>query len=187
MNRSRRLTRRQFAGLGASAAIAGLGVSELAISPAQASGVQAAAGAPAGAPRPETLKSEFLMDLILETQPAVTMGPRTAVAVTGGTFEGPKLRGKVISPGADWPLAVSPNLRILDVRTLLVTDDDQRIYMTYRGVIFTPPPGQGERYWRTVPTFETDSKKYEWLTQAVFVGVSFPVPQRVPYRIFQIL
>ena len=188
MTESRRLTRRQFAGLGASAAIAGLGVIQPVVLPAEARGVQAGAAAPAsGAPRPETLKSEFLMDLILETQPAVSIGPRTAVAVTAGTFEGPKLRGKVISPGADWPLAVNQNLRILDVRTLLVTDDDQRIYMTYRGVIFTPPQGQGERYWRTVPIFETDSKKYEWLTQAVFVGVSFQVPQRVSYRIFQIL
>ena len=131
----------------------------------------------------ETVK----MDMILETQPAVQLGPRTVVGVSGGTFEGPKLRGKVIGPGADWPLTVSPNLRILDVRTILVTDDDKRIYMTYRGVIHTPPAGQGERYWRTVPIFETDSKKYEWLTQSVFVGVSFAVPQRVPYRIFQIL
>jgi len=185
---ARNVTRRQFAGLGATAAMAGLGAIGLIPQPAEAGAAQGGAGAPAaGAPRPETLKSEFLMDLILETQPAVSIGPRTAVAVTGGTFEGPRLRGKVISPGADWPLVVNQNLRILDVRTLLVTDDDQRIYMTYRGVIFTPPQGQGERYWRTVPTFETDSKKYEWLTQAVFVGVSFPVPQRVPYRIFQIL
>jgi hypothetical protein len=184
---ARNVTRRQFAGLGAIAAMAGLGAIGLVPQPAEAGAAQAGTGAPAGAPRPETLKSEFLMDLILETQPAVSIGPRTAVAVTGGTFEGPRLRGKVISPGADWPLVVNQNLRILDVRTLLVTDDDQRIYMTYRGVIFTPPQGQGDRYWRTVPTFETDSKKYEWLTQAVFVGVSFPVPQRVPYRIFQIL
>ena len=184
---ARNVTRREFAGLGASA-IAGLGAIGLDTSHVEARAGQAGAAAPAaGAPRPETLKSEFLMDLILETQPAVSIGPRTAVAVTGGTFEGPRLRGKVISPGADWPLVVSPNLRVLDVRTLLVTDDDQRIYMTYRGVIFTPPQGQAERYWRTVPIFETDSKKYEWLTQAVFVGVSFPVPQRVPYRIFQIL
>jgi hypothetical protein len=136
--------------------------------------------------RPAALRSEFLMDMILETQPAVAIGPRTVVAVTGGTFEGPKLRGKVMSPGADWPLVINQSLRVLDVRTLLVTDDDARIYMTYRGIIYTPG-GQGERYWRTVPIFETDSKKYEWLTQAVFVGVSFSVPQRVPYRIFQIL
>lgn len=127
------------------------------------------------------------MDLILETQPSVSLGARTVVAVSGGTFEGPKLRGKVLPPGADWPLAVKPDLRILDVRTLLVTDDNERIYMTYRGVIYTPPAGQGERYWRTTPIFETDAKKYEWLTRAVFVGVSFQVPQRVSYRVFQIL
>jgi hypothetical protein len=137
--------------------------------------------------RPAALRSEFLMDMILETQPAISVGQRTVVGVTGGTFEGPKLRGKVMSPGADWPLVINQSLRVLDVRTLLVTDDEAKIYMTYRGLIYTPPAGQGERYWRTVPIFETDSSKYQWLTQAVFVGVSFPVPQRVPYRIFQIL
>ena len=181
---TRRMTRRQFGQSTAGAVGLGLG----AALPVDALALQAGAGGPpAAAPRPEALKSEFLLDMILETQPAVQLGPRTVVGVTGGTFEGPKLRGKVIGPGADWPLVTSPTLRILDVRTILVTDDDQRIYMTYRGVIHTPPAGQGERYWRTVPIFETDSKKYEWLTQSVFVGVSFQVPQRVSYRIFQIL
>jgi hypothetical protein len=177
MVRRSSLTRRDFTRVTAAGLSAGL-IS----APAVAGQAQ-----PAGSNRPDALRSEFLMDLILETQPAVALGARTVVAVTGGTFEGPKLRGKVLPPGADWPLAVRPDLRILDVRTLLVTDDDQRIYMTYRGVIHTPPSGQGERYWRTTPVFETDSKKYEWLTQAVFVGVSFQVPQRVSYRIFQIL
>jgi hypothetical protein len=184
MNDARHISRRHFGRKAAGA----MGLALGAIPAHDALSAQGAAGTPtSAADRPETLRSEFLMDMILETQPAVSLGPRTVVAVTGGTFEGPKLRGKVVSPGADWPLVVNPNLRILDVRTLLITDDEQRIYMTYRGVIYTPPAGQGARYWRTVPIFETDSKKYEWLTQAVFVGVSFPVPQRVPYRIFQIL
>ncbi len=126
------------------------------------------------------------MDLILETAPAVTIGARTVVGVTGGTFEGPKLKGKVVGPGADWPMRVSDTLRILDVRTILVTDDDQKIYMTYRGVIRMPPAGQqGERYWRTTPIFETDSKKYEWMTQIVAVGVSFTMPQRVCLQDFR--
>jgi len=184
MSSPRHITRREFA-LGAATGTVGLGLATSA--PVNAVSQQPAASAPATGARPDALKSEFLMDIILETQPAVQVGARTVVAVTGGTFEGPRLRGKVVSPGADWPLVINPTLRILDVRTLLITDDDARIYMTYRGVIHTPPAGQGERYWRTVPVFETDSKKYEWLTQAVFVGVSFPVPQRVPYRIFQIL
>jgi hypothetical protein len=183
MMNSRRISRRQFAQTAAGVGV-GLGAAATAV---DALGFQNGGAADATANRPPALKSEFLMDMILETQPAVPVGQRTVVAVTGGTFEGPRLRGKVMSPGADWPLAVNQNLRVLDVRTLLVTDDDAKIYMTYRGLIYTPPAGQGERYWRTVPIFETDAAKYQWLTQAVFVGVSFPVPQRVPYRIFQIL
>jgi hypothetical protein len=167
------ISRRRFAALGAAGAI-GLGLED---APAQT---------PAADARPESLKSQFLMDLILETAPAVSMGNRTIVAVTGGTFEGPKLKGKVVGPGADWPVRVNDRLRILDVRILLVTDDDHKIYMTYRGVIHTPA-GQGERYWRTVPIFETDSTKYEWLNSVVAVGVNFAIPQRVSYRIFQIL
>ena len=179
-------SRRQLGQLGLSAAAAsGLGL--IADNEALAQGRGAA---PAPTPRPEALRSELLMDLILETAPAVAIGDRgdrTVVAVTGGTFEGPKLKGTVIGPGADWPLRVSDTLRILDVRIILVTDDSQKIYMTYRGVIHTPPSGQGARYWRSTPIFETDSAKYKWLTELVAVGVNYTVPQRVAYRVFTIL
>ena len=187
MNDDDRISRRRFAELGATAAT-GLGLTSLSGLTLDAQGRSGAPGAAPQTARPEALKSEFLMDLILETAPAVTIGARTVVGVTGGTFEGPKLKGKVIGPGADWPLRISDTLRILDVRTILVTDDEQKIYMTYRGVIRTPPAGQpGERYWRTTPIFETDSKKYEWMTQIVAVGVSFTMPQRVCYRVFEIV
>jgi len=187
VNEDDRMSRRRFAEIGATAAT-GLGLVGLSGLSVDAQQGRGAVPAPQPTPRPEALKSEFLMDMILETAPAVTIGSRTVVAVTGGTFEGPKLKGKVIGPGADWPLRVSDTLRILDVRTILQTDDDQKIYMTYRGVIRTPPAGQqGERYWRTTPIFETDAKKYEWITQIVAVGVSFTIPQRVCYRIFEIV
>src|SRR4051794_40371450 len=112
---SNRLSRREFGWLGVSAAAA-LGF-EGAAALAQGRGA-----APAPLAKPDALRSEFLMDLVLETQPAVTIGERgdrTAIAVTGGTFEGPKLKGTVIGPGADWPLRMSETLRILDVRTIL--------------------------------------------------------------------
>jgi hypothetical protein len=184
-----RISRRRFAELGATAAT-GLGLTGLAgltLDAQQGRGAAQGGTPPVAVPRPEALKSEFLMDMILETAPAVAIGSRTVVAVSGGTFEGPKLKGKVVGPGADWPLRINDTLRVLDVRTLLITDDDQKIYTTYRGVIYTPPAGQGERYWRTVPIFETDSKKYDWLNHVVAVGVSFTIPQRVCYRVFEIL
>jgi hypothetical protein len=113
-------------------------------------------------PKPDALKSEFLMDLELETGGAGSgsVGTRSIVAVNGGTFDGPRLRGRVVPPGADWPITAGDGLRILDVRTVLMTDDDQRIYVTYRGVIYTPPTGQSERYWRITPAFETAAEKY---------------------------
>ena len=44
-----------------------------------------------------------------------------------------------------------------------------------------------QRYWRVLPVFETDAPKYEWLTRMMSVGVSYTVPQKVCYRVFQVL
>jgi len=175
---------------GASAAAAfGLTGAGVDASQAGQAGAQTPATTPAPpmAPPPDALKSEFLMDLILETggPGGGAVGARQIVPVIGGTFEGPKLRGKVVTPGADWLVRISETVRVLDVRTLLVTDDDQRIYLNYRGVLYTPP-GQS-RYQRVGMMFETGSEKYAWLHQIIAVGVGYTVPQRVPYRIFQIL
>jgi hypothetical protein len=187
--RTNDLSRRDFARLTASAVVVG-GASAVNAAVPQ----QPARGANPAAPvvpteKPAGLKSEFLMDLELQTGGGGggSVGNRSIVAVTGGTFEGPKLKGKVLPPGADWPMTMGDGLRILDVRTVLMTDDEQRIYCFYRGVIYTPPSGQGERYWRTTPAFETASEKYAWINRIVAVGVSYTVPQRVSYRIFQIL
>lgn len=183
--------RRQFAKLGASAAAAvafSAGASSRADGQQQPQRGRGGTGSqPQPTRAPDALKSEFLMDLVLETAPPANLGGRTIASVTGGTFEGPKLKGKVLPPGADWLLAANPRLRVLDVRTLLVTDDNQLIYCTYRGIIYTPPAGQGEQYWRNVPIFETNADKYAWLNHIVAVGVSYKVPQRVAYRVFQIL
>ena len=175
--------RRAFARLGAAA----FGVAALGTGMAAQQREGAAPAAAPAVPAPDTLKTMLLMDLVLETAMPVTMGSRTAIGIVGGTFEGPMLRGKIAGPGADWPVAVNPTTRRLDGRATLVTDDDQRIYMTYDGVLYTPPTGQGERYWRAVPVFRTDSAKYEWLNRIVAVGVNYTVPQRIGYRIFQVL
>jgi len=185
---SRTLTRRELARLGASGMALGLGLgvpsSGLASGGLPPTGAEQA---PAAGDRPAALKSEFLLDMILETG-GLGSGPagsRNIVAVTGGTFEGPKLKGTVLGPGGDWVTTISPTLRVLDVRTIFLTDDNQRIYVSYRGVIATPQGG--ERYWRVTPVFETSAEKYAWLNSIVCVGVPFTVPQRTSYRLFHIL
>ena len=137
----------------------------------------------ASAPAP--LKTEFLMDAIFDVATPQTVGPRRIVPVTGGTFEGPKLKGTALGGGADWILVRPDGVSELSVRVTLKTDDDQLINLTYRGLLFTPKGG--ELYLRTTPVFETGSAKYDWLNKIVAVGVGKPVPGKAAYSVYQIL
>jgi len=141
----------------------------------------------AQAPTDETLRSEFLLDLQLDIGNAQTLGPRRIVPVTGGTFEGPNLRGTALPGGGDWLIARPDGASELNVRATLRTDDEQLIYLWYRGILYTPPQGQGVLYWRTTPVFETASPKYDWLNRIIAVGVGRRVPGKAAYRIYQIL
>ncbi|MBZ5559120.1 MAG: DUF3237 domain-containing protein [Acidobacteriia bacterium] len=167
-------TRRRFAKFAAAAAVGSTSL-----------GAQSTTGAGDD----KTLKSEFLLDLVLDTQPANNVGSpgvnRVIVPVSGGTFTGPKLKGTVVGPGGDWILRRPDGSSILDVRIILQTDDNQKIYMTYRGISITPQGGT--QYWRIVPVFETGAEKYAWLNNIVAVGVHRTMPGKVAYRIYQIL
>jgi hypothetical protein len=152
----------------------------LAANDATASAQQPAASSP-----PAPLRTEFLMDAIFDVATPQTVGPRRIVPVTGGTFEGPKLKGTALGGGGDWILTRPDGASELSVRLTLKTDDDQLINLTYRGLLFTPKGG--ELYLRTTPVFETGAAKYEWLNKIIAVGVGKSVPGKAAYSIYQVL
>jgi len=110
------------------------------------------------------------------------LGRRRIAAVTGGRFEGERLRGTVVgAPAGDWLLQRNDGVTVLDVRLLLRTDDGEHVYMSYRGVRHGPAEvmarlAKGETvdpktyYFRIAPVFETASKKYDWINRIVSVG-----------------
>jgi hypothetical protein len=136
----------------------------------------------------DTLQSELLIDLTLETQPPHQLGAASAgrlvVPVSGGTFAGPRMKGTIIGPGGDWIVERPDGSRVLDVRILLETDDAQTIYMSWRGIAYTPPGG--ELFARIVPVFETGAPRYSWLNNVVAVGV-YRGGGKIAYRIYAIL
>jgi hypothetical protein len=177
------LSRRRFTKLSEAAAVA-LGFT----------GTGLLGQSPAAAPaQPDKPELQFLMDISLDLQGVgggshtvgFPGGQRVTVAVTGGTFEGPKLKGTVLTPGGDWLVRRPDGSSVLDVRVTLQTDDAQLIYLSYRGIMYTPKGGK--LYWRTIPMFETGADKYSWLNQIVGVGVGVPTPGKAAYRIFQVL
>jgi len=123
-------------------------------------------------------------------------GDRIIFYVTGGKFEGPRLRGEVLPGGGDWFLARPDNVGVLDVRVVLRTDDGEPIYMTYRGIAKLPPGGLGSgdpTPIRTAPMFAVSTKgKYAWLNSVQAVAEGEPTagadgqPAGVRYRVYEV-
>jgi len=164
----------------------------------------AADGAPAAANGRQTaMNLRPLMTVRITAAPSqklgtVPHGTRTIVPVTGGDFEGPRLRGKILPGGGDWLLLRADGVLELDLRITLETDDHALIYMTFQGLRHGPPDtiaalGRGETvdparyYFRTVPRFETSAETYAFLNRIVTVGVGETRPDGAVHRIDEIL
>ena len=93
-------------------------------------------------------------------------GTLTIFPVTGGSFEGERLRGKVLAGGGDWVSGRADNALELDLRVTLETDDGALIYMTFTGL-----RDDAHQYFRTLPRFETAAPKYAFLNRLLAVGI----------------
>jgi len=127
----------------------------------------------------------------------VAQGRRRIVPITGGTFEGPNIRGKVMNGGADWQIIRADGFTELDTRYTLETDKGQIIYVQNPGMRHAAPEVMkrllaGEIvdpttvYFRTTPRFETASPDLQWLTRAVFVGMGERYPNDVRIRFYRL-
>ena len=111
---------------------------------------------------------------------AVLTGERRIIPITGGRFEGVKMRGEILSGGADWQIVAADGTALLEARYTLKTDDGALIYVKNSGFRHGPPEvlaaiARGEQvdptkyYFRAAPTFETGDKKYAWLNRIICV------------------
>jgi Protein of unknown function (DUF3237) len=156
-----------------------------------------------GAPFVPDIKTELLFKLTANV-PSITdlgetpYGRRRIAQVAGGTFEGPRLKGKVLPGGGDWLLLRRDGVLQLDVRLTLETDDKQMIYMTYKGFRHGPKDvidrlNRGEAvdaglyYFRTTPYFETSSDKYAWMNSICCVASGSRSAAGPTYHVFQVL
>jgi hypothetical protein len=132
------------------------------------------------------MNSRLLMMLQVNVAPlqklgAVPHGTRVIAPITGGSFEGPRLRGKVVPGGGDWTISRSDAVLELDLRITLETDDGALINMSSFGFRHGPPEilaalARGESvdsskyYFRTAPRFETSAPSYTFLNRLIAVA-----------------
>lgn len=135
---------------------------------------------------------EFLFESRVKLQlPALNlgMGPegyRAIYFVKGGTFEGPKLKGRVVpGSGADWVRVRPDGSSHLDVRFCLETNNGALLYVHWHGRFWADaenleyardfgkpddPAGADRYYFRSAPEFETADSRYAWLNRIVTVS-----------------
>ena len=152
---------------------------------------------------PERIETEFLYEAHVDLAPpeaigASPFGARNIFIVTGGTFEGPRLRGTFRPGGGDWFLTLANGAGELDVRGTMQTHDGALVLVTYHGVLDASPEvtrrvfaredvSPGEYYFRTTPRFETGDARYAWLNKTVAVATGRFGPNWVEYRVFAVL
>ena len=100
-------------------------------------------------------------------------GRRTVIPITGGTFEGPLLKGTILNGGADYQLANTAQGRTeIEAIYSIKTDDGVYIHVRNRGIIAQGKDEEGRPsfYFRAAPQFEAPADSpYAWMNNALFV------------------
>jgi hypothetical protein len=126
-----------------------------------------------------------------------TQGQRRVARVTGGTFDGDRMRGDVLA-GEDWITRRADGVFVLDVRLPLFTADGSHILMRYGGFRHGPEDvmarlARGEEvspadyYFRIAPSFEVADGAYGWLGRLLAVGSGRRQRDTVTYQIWEVL
>jgi hypothetical protein len=109
-------------------------------------------------------------------------GKLSIFPVIGGSFEGGRLRGKVLAGGGDWVREKADGTFELNLRVTLQTEDGALIHMTFTGV-----RDDENHYLRTLPRFETAAPKYAFLNRLLAVGIGEIRPEGPVHAIEEIL
>ena len=114
----------------------------------------------------------------------IAQGHRRIVPLTGGTFTGPEINGKLL-PGAsaDWQIVLPDGTALGDIRYTLQTDGGALLYVQARGVrhgsaevlarLGRDEDVEASEYtFRTSTQIETAAPDLDWLNKGVFISVA---------------
>jgi hypothetical protein len=147
---------------------------------------------------------EFVCELNVKIDKAIVVGEtahgtRRVVPITGGTFEGPKMKGEIVNGGADWQVVRADGVAEIEAHYDLKTDDGVYIYIKNAGLRVATPEvaariARGEKvdsneyYFRAAPKFEAPkNSKYNFLNDALFICKAIRMPNYVSIQVWKVL
>ncbi|WP_328958981.1 DUF3237 domain-containing protein [Kitasatospora purpeofusca] len=123
------------------------------------------------------------------------LGRRRVINIIGGSFNGPRLRGKILPGGADWQVLHPDGTATIDTRSTLRTHDGAHLYLITNGVRHGPPDvlrrlaageavDPAEYYFRLFCRFETGDERYQWLNRTLAVASAARTADAVRYEAY---
>ena len=109
------------------------------------------------------------------------LGERLHIPITGGTVKGPRLTGRIMPGGSDWPVVRQDGSSAIMARYTIIADDGSPIMVVNEGLRVSSPEvtkrlRAGEQvdpsqfYFRATPRFEAPGGPHQWLNDSIFVA-----------------
>ena len=135
---------------------------------------------------------EWIYTAEVDVGPVRDLGPargghRFIVDILGGRFEGPALRGVVLSGGADRQWLRADGVKELDAQYEMQCDDGAVLTIRNRVIVDNGAPGG--RYARSVVEIHAPDGPHAWVNRRAFVGTLdslAPARAAVRIRVFQV-
>lgn len=124
-------------------------------------------------------------------------GERLHIPITGGQVSGPRLTGKILPGGSDWPLIAPDGTSRIEARYTILTDDGIPILVMNKGMRVSSlavrdrmrageiiPPT--DYYMRAAPVFDAPSGPHEWLNQNLFICSIAPQGRLIEIDVYRV-
>ncbi len=134
---------------------------------------------------PVTPGLDYVFTIEAEIDRPLTGGPsprgeRLHIPITGGRVYGPRLTGRILPGGSDWPLIGSDGHSRIEAHYTIKAEDGTPIYVVNRGLRVSSdavraklragePVEPHQYYMRGAPVFDAPSGPHAWLSERLFV------------------
>lgn len=153
--------------------------------------------------RPVTPALEFAFTIEAQIDAARAAGPaphgeRLHIPIIGGRVRGPRLTGRVLPGGSDWPLIEPDGISRIEARYTIEAEDGTLIYVVNKGLRVSSDQVRGrlragesvdpsEFYMRAAPVFDAPTGSHRWLSETMFVCSLAPQGQTIVIDVYSVV
>lgn len=128
---------------------------------------------------------------------AAPEGERLHIPISGGRVFGPRLTGRVLPGGSDWPVIGPDGISRVDARYSIEAEDGTMIYVVNKGLRVSSDAVRdrmragetvdpSEFYMRGAPVFDAPSGPHRWLAETLFVCSLAPMGRRIRIDVYAV-